>query len=378
MSLLLTLILTLTTLQSPLIHAQIRYDSKTNHLLCPAPNTQYCAAASLQSSTIISCTPQGTVEIRSCDIEYRPPLFPPPLVLATGVNGLAKANAVDIEQAAFYPPSYESSPHLGNAVCAFNGTGYTLEGLELSVPETVLCDDIPPFPFTRSFAKDNSDTGEEERDGAATIGYPYGSQSPVFALREDENLAQYSSYYYFPVPFVPHLSIPSEGIPMTRPLSEGTPISHRTSAGEELIASCSNPWSRQDAKTADILTLNIVLVIPTTRVKAPGSQSRPLISTPTIPSVPVLTATSTESSTTLIPSCHITSSDGISGHGTQTTLGTVATLTPWGDPTMGSDNGSGARETGMSNSGDILRSRTAVFIAGLVLTLWVRAGTLFG
>ncbi|KAL5002879.1 hypothetical protein BDV10DRAFT_181100 [Aspergillus recurvatus] len=357
MSLLLTLILTLTILQSPLINAQIRYNSRTSHIFCPTPNAQYCAAASLKGSSIISCTPQGTVEIRSCEIE------------------LSSILPVGYEEAAI---CYESSSHLGNAVCAFNGTGYTLEGLEVNVPETLLCADIPLFPFIRSFAKDHSDRGEE-RGGATTSGYPYGSQSSVSILREDDNLAQYSSY--FPVPSGPHhLSIPSQGIPTIRPLSKGTPISHLTSADEGPIATCSNPWSRQDAKTADILTLDIVLVIPTTRVKAPGPQTQPFTSTPTIPSVPVLTATSTESSTTLLQSCNMTSCDGISGRGTQTTLSTVATLTPWGDATMGSDDGSGVHETGVSNSGDNLRTRTAVFIEGtlLLLTLWVGAGTLFG
>ncbi|KAL6234918.1 hypothetical protein BDW75DRAFT_240620 [Aspergillus navahoensis] len=338
MSLLIALILTIAILQTPLIHAQIRYDSKTNHVLCPAPNTQYCGAVSLRSSSIISCTPQGTVEIRSCEAELSS-------ILPAGYEGAAVC--------------YESSSRLGNAVCAFNGTGYTLEGLEVDVPETVLCDDIPSFPFIDSFAKDHSDRGEEVRDGVATIGDPYGSRSPVSILRGYENLARYSSY--FPVPSVPHhLSIPTQD------------------AG--LIATCSNPWSRQDAKAADILTLDIVLVIPTTRVKAAGPQSQPFTSNSTIPSVPVLTTASTGSRTTLIPSCNMTSTDGISGHCAQTTLSTEATLTPWGDATMDSNDESGAHETGVSNSGVDLRTKIAMSVADavLMLILWTSAGTLFG
>ena len=39
-----------------------------------------------------------------------------------------------------YIPGYESSPSAGDAVCAFNGTGYTLDGSRVKLDETVLCD----------------------------------------------------------------------------------------------------------------------------------------------------------------------------------------------------------------------------------------------
>lgn len=35
----------------------------------------------------------------------------------------------------------------GDALCAFNGTGYTLDGTHVKIPETAICDDlIPPDP----------------------------------------------------------------------------------------------------------------------------------------------------------------------------------------------------------------------------------------
>lgn len=39
-----------------------------------------------------------------------------------------------------YIPGYESSSSAGDAVCAFNGTGYTLGGSRVKLDETVLCD----------------------------------------------------------------------------------------------------------------------------------------------------------------------------------------------------------------------------------------------
>ncbi|KAL4981076.1 hypothetical protein BDW66DRAFT_146847 [Aspergillus desertorum] len=353
-----SLILALAILESTVIHAQISYDPKTNHILCPTPNTQYCAAASLQSSSIISCMPQGTVEIRSCNIELSG-------VLPVGYEGAAVC--------------CESSFQSGDAVCAFNGTGYTLEGLEVNVPETVLCDDTPPFPFIGSFAENHSDReGDGKGDRAGTIGDPYGSQPSVSILREDRNPGQYSSY--FPVLSVPrHISIPAPGISITSPLPEATPsASHRTSADNGLIAICSNPWSREDTKTADILTLNIVLVIPTTRVKGPDTQSEP--SSSTTLSACVITTASPEVSANLTPSCNTPSGHGISLQGTPTSSNRMATLTLWGDATMGSDDKAGVHASDTSNSGNILRTKTVMLtaVAVLVLALWAGAGALFG
>ncbi|KAL4753083.1 hypothetical protein BDW72DRAFT_191446 [Aspergillus terricola var. indicus] len=380
----LTFIFTLIILQSTLIQAQIRYDSKTNHLLCPAPNKQYCAAASLQSSSIISCTQQGTAEIRSCEIEYGPPTSAgicrvgkwTSRANAAVINRLSSILPVGYERAAV---CYESSFQSGDALCAFNGKGYTLEGLEVNVPETVLCDDIPPFPFIPPFAENHSEReGEEEVKGTKRHQYSYGvTQSAVSVLRADENIGQYSSY--FPVLSVPqHVSIPAQGASKTRPLADGTPSTLlRIGADEGSSSTCSNPWTIHETRESDILTLNIILVIPTTRANSSETQLEPYIST--TPSALVLTTASIEASMTLPSFCTTTSSDGMVGQGTPTSFSTVATLTPWAVPVMGCEDVSRVHETGVPNSGNNSRKRTVMFNVGVVsvLTLWIGAGTLF-
>ncbi|KAL4737709.1 hypothetical protein BDV11DRAFT_171698 [Aspergillus similis] len=357
----LTFILTLTILQSTLIQAQIRYDSKTNHLLCPAPNTQYCAAASLQSSSIISCTQQGTAEIRSCEIE--------------AINRLSSILPVGYERAAV---CYESSFQSGDAVCTFNGTGYTLEGLEVNVPETVLCDDIPPFSFIPPFAENHSEREGEDENGTTRVEFSYGSQSAASILRANENPGEYSSY--FPVQSIPQrVSTPAQGRSMTLPLPDGIPFTlHQTSADEGPSSTCSNPWTRPETRETDILTLNIILVIPTTRANSFETQAEPYIST--TPSVLVLTTASTEASTPLPSFCNTDSSDGIGVQDTPTSFTTVAILTPLGVPVMGCEDMSRVHETGVPNSGSNSGKRIAVFTAGAVsvFTLWIGAGTLVG
>ncbi|KAL4764666.1 uncharacterized protein BDW70DRAFT_156817 [Aspergillus foveolatus] len=340
----LTFILTLVIPQSALIQAQIRYDSRTNHLLCPAPNRQYCAAASLQSSSIISCTQQGTAEIRSCEI------------------ALSSILPVGFERAGV---CYESSLQSGDAVCAFNGTGYTLEGLEVNVPETVLCDGIPPFPFIPPFAENHSEREEEEK-GTTSIKDFYSSQPPVPILRADENLGQYSSYF------------PVQGTSRAPSLRGGSPFTlSRTSVDEEPSSICSNPWTRHETRKSDILTLNIILVIPITRTDSSETQSKPYIST--TPSVLVSTTAIGKASTALPSFCTTTSGDGMAGQDTPTSFSTVATLTPWAVPVMGCEDASRVHETGVPNSETHPRKRTVALSAGAVsvLTLWIGAGTLF-
>ncbi|EYE97506.1 uncharacterized protein EURHEDRAFT_420431, partial [Aspergillus ruber CBS 135680] len=71
---------------------------KTNTLLCSKPGGHYCLEGSLKSPIMMSCLSNTDAEIR-----------------------------------------YESSPSAGDAVCAFNGTGYTLDGSRVKVGETALC-----------------------------------------------------------------------------------------------------------------------------------------------------------------------------------------------------------------------------------------------
>ncbi|KAL4951418.1 hypothetical protein BDW69DRAFT_186416 [Aspergillus filifer] len=108
-----------------LVTAQAGYDAKTNHFLCLSPEARFCAAGSLQGSSIVSCTANGKAEIRSCDLELTS-------ILLVGHEGAAVC--------------YESHLNAGDAICTFNGTGYTPSGVQIDVPETRLCaeDDLPP------------------------------------------------------------------------------------------------------------------------------------------------------------------------------------------------------------------------------------------
>jgi hypothetical protein len=251
-------------------------------------------------------------------------------------------------------------------VCAFNGTGYTLEGLEVNVPETVLCDGISPFPFIPLFAENNSEREEEEGEGTTRIEYSYSSQSPVSILRANDKIGQYSSYF------------PVQGTSKAPSLRDGIPSTlSRTSADEGPSSSCSNPWTIHETRKSDILTLNIILVIPTTHTDLIETQSEPYIST--APSVFVLTTASSEASTTLPSFCTTTTSDGMAGQDMPTSLRTVATLTPWAVPVIGCEDASKVHETGVPNSGNNSRKRTVVLSAGTVsvMTLWISAGTLF-
>ncbi|OJJ82452.1 uncharacterized protein ASPGLDRAFT_153216, partial [Aspergillus glaucus CBS 516.65] len=67
----------------------------------------------------MSCLSNTDAEIRSCNIELSK-------ILPRGYEETAVC--------------YESSPSAGDAVCAFNGTGYTLDGSRVKLDETVLCD----------------------------------------------------------------------------------------------------------------------------------------------------------------------------------------------------------------------------------------------
>lgn len=251
-------------------------------------------------------------------------------------------------------------------MCAFNGTGYTLEGLEVNVPETVLCDGISSFSIIPPFAENHSEREGEEEKGTTSIEYFSSSQSPVSILRAHKNLGQYPSY--FPVQGTSRAPSLRDGIPST--LS-------RTSVDEEPGSICSNPWTRHEPRKSDILTLNIILVIPTTRTDLIETQSEPYIST--TPSVLVSTTAISKASTALPSFCTMTSRDGMPGQDTPMSLSTVATLTGWAVPVMGCEDASRVHETGVPNSGNHSRKRTVVLSASAVsmLTLWIGAGTLF-
>ncbi|ODM16493.1 hypothetical protein SI65_08000 [Aspergillus cristatus] len=99
--------------------AQVGYNPKTNTLLCSKPGGHYCLEGPLKSPIMMSCLSNTDAEIRSCNIE------------------LSKILPGGYEETAV---CYESSPSAGDAVCAFNGTGYTFDGSRVKLDETVLCD----------------------------------------------------------------------------------------------------------------------------------------------------------------------------------------------------------------------------------------------
>ncbi|KAL2817292.1 hypothetical protein BDW59DRAFT_166014 [Aspergillus cavernicola] len=209
--LLLTLTLTLTLLISllPIIHAQIGYDAKTKHFLCPSPNTHHCVAGSLRGSSIISC--------------------------------------------------YEQPSQPGIAVCAFNGTGYTLSNprVRVYIPETSLCEDIP---LIRAISDDGT-------DGSATHQSEPESKGGIF--EHDEKMIVKSPVLW-PTPAL---------VPQDMSLSSfvGTPSMSTSTLGGGTV--CLDPWDGGGSRVGDwygeALTLNIVLVIPTQGVIATGMQAQP-------------------------------------------------------------------------------------------------------
>ncbi|KAL7656143.1 hypothetical protein ACMYSQ_005259 [Aspergillus niger] len=156
--------LALTTLLAFLltVAAQIAYDPETNSLLCSKPGGSYCASGSLEGPTIITCASQHTVEISSCNIFLKD-------LLPEGYEEKATC--------------YETTPWAGDALCAFNGTGYALikksrDVVPVSVPETILCgDDDENDPQTWDDSNDEEDAFvsyvDDEDDDAEDIFDPY-------------------------------------------------------------------------------------------------------------------------------------------------------------------------------------------------------------
>ncbi|RAH61598.1 hypothetical protein BO85DRAFT_500899 [Aspergillus piperis CBS 112811] len=100
-------------------------DPETNSLVCSKPGGSYCASGSLEGPTIITCASQHTVEISSCNLFLKD-------LLPEGYEEKATC--------------YETTSSAGDALCAFNGTGYAIikksrDVVPVSVPETILCDD---------------------------------------------------------------------------------------------------------------------------------------------------------------------------------------------------------------------------------------------
>ncbi|OJJ42872.1 hypothetical protein ASPZODRAFT_147038 [Penicilliopsis zonata CBS 506.65] len=100
---------------------QVAYDPVTNALVCSKAGGSFCIGKSLDATTMASCVSATVVEVRSCGIQ------------------LAQIIPSDLRFAAV---CFESSPSSGDAVCAFNGTGYTLSNEPVPVPGSILCDSV--------------------------------------------------------------------------------------------------------------------------------------------------------------------------------------------------------------------------------------------
>ncbi|KAK1144469.1 hypothetical protein N8T08_005342 [Aspergillus melleus] len=136
--------------------AQIGYNANTNSLLCSKPGGHYCVHGSLQGPIMISCVSITTAEIRSCNIELAN-------ILPPGYEDMAIC--------------YETDPSLGDALCAFNGTGYPRSGKPVPIPETTLCSTDSTIGESNSY--DGSDEDAIDSDSDIDSG-SYYSPSPSY------------------------------------------------------------------------------------------------------------------------------------------------------------------------------------------------------
>ncbi|KAL4884212.1 hypothetical protein BJY04DRAFT_215642 [Aspergillus karnatakaensis] len=257
---LLTLILT----SLPLSYAQIGFNAQTSHFVCPAPEKHYCASPSLQGSSIISC--------------------------------------------------YEPTPHAGTALCAFNGTGYTHSGLEIPVPETTLCDGIP-FPHLGLSRYDKN-----REDGYRLAGpardTPLGGPS-IDGVSSLAALTRGSTFISTTAGYLESFITATTTITMTTTMTDSLPSSSRESndKGNPSIT-CSNPWVNIDSKKNDVLTLDIVLVVPTSGISSAimsmSTASSPLIGGDSLPTACASSgiATALTTTTSTVPLGSNLSSDG--------------------------------------------------------------------
>ncbi|KAJ9365609.1 hypothetical protein C8Q69DRAFT_499191 [Paecilomyces variotii] len=92
-------------------------DPSTGTFICSKVGGTYCDGKSMETATLISCLSLSVAEFHWCNAQL--------------VNALPD----DFKQSAL---CYQSSESAGDAVCAFNGTGYYLDGSSISLPETLL------------------------------------------------------------------------------------------------------------------------------------------------------------------------------------------------------------------------------------------------
>ncbi|PYI05331.1 hypothetical protein BO78DRAFT_387809 [Aspergillus sclerotiicarbonarius CBS 121057] len=165
--------------------SQIAYNPKTNSLICSKPGGSYCVYGSLEGSTIISC--------------------------------------------------YESTPPTGDAVCAFNGTGYTLSMSKVPVPESILCDETDlwkHYPNTP-----DEPIALDEENGPPQ--QPDSSSEPTSASTDWDG-PKLPIPPLFPATRLPITSM-SASSPVSSHLINSTPSS--TPIIQKRARVCSDPWA---------------------------------------------------------------------------------------------------------------------------------------
>ncbi|OJJ67955.1 hypothetical protein ASPBRDRAFT_660455, partial [Aspergillus brasiliensis CBS 101740] len=181
-------------------------DPKSNTLYCSKPGRSYCASGSLEGPLVFACAVQHSVVIRSCNIFLKD-------ILPVGYEGKATC--------------YETNPHAGDALCAFNGTGYKLintlrDAVPISVPETILC-------------------SYEDEDAIRnhTLGNPYiadaDAEYPTIVYVDGEGINKQkegsSDSHLTPgEDAAAAAAVPSPSVPVPPPLLPGTPLRKTPSA----------------------------------------------------------------------------------------------------------------------------------------------------
>ncbi|KAH1625749.1 hypothetical protein KXX21_006057 [Aspergillus fumigatus] len=161
-----------------LARAQVKYDPASDTLICTKPGGRYCPEGSLKGSTIISCVSTTMIEVRSCNTMYSSP-SPFQKETTHRISRLSRSIPPLYSSAAV---RHESSKHAGDAVCAFNGTGYSIDGKISHIPDTTLCGswELPLFVFGR-----NCDEGDTPFQTRAGIDRVHVSEPP--RVREGAN-----------------------------------------------------------------------------------------------------------------------------------------------------------------------------------------------
>ncbi|RAL14291.1 uncharacterized protein BO97DRAFT_465946 [Aspergillus homomorphus CBS 101889] len=210
--------------------AQILCDPEINSVLCPQKDGNYCLHGSLNGPTIIVCASSAFTEVYSCNE-----------ILTTVLSDDYQSTAT----------CYETFAAAGDALCAFNGTGYSLSdpALSIQVPETLLCE----HP---------DEAGEGEAPSTASA----ASFSSVITSSETEPFAEpvtritSTSTHYITVTVIARSTTQREPAPTTTLSAE--PTHHKRNPA------CSNPRTQSPpahwpTPTPAPMTVHALAALPT-------------------------------------------------------------------------------------------------------------------